>query len=287
MERRLLKDLLKVCALVQPAHRERLATSEVGRRAWPRASWRAKEHGSAPCSTAAAPGTRSTGLLTRNAPMAQLGVRMNRFHIVGHKNHGKTSLIVQLVHLLAQRGLRVGTVKHTHHRHELDVPGKDSYRHRKAGAVVSGIVSRDCSAIFLPHRTLEETGGDGKYNRLELLYGDCDLVLVEGDLKTTVPKIEVWRAALGSEPLARDDLTIDAIVSDDPLALSHIAVFPRSDLGPLVAWLLDRLNGTTAANAAPVAAGSDDSTWRPDTVRLWPGGGGRGGGARCAPGEIP
>ena len=61
---------------------------------------------------------------------------MHRLHIIGGKNHGKTTLIVELVQELTKRNLRVGTIKHTHHRHELDVPGKDSYRHRLAGAEV-------------------------------------------------------------------------------------------------------------------------------------------------------
>ncbi|MCA9266810.1 MAG: molybdopterin-guanine dinucleotide biosynthesis protein B, partial [Planctomycetales bacterium] len=67
---------------------------------------------------------------------------MKRLHLIGRKNHGKTRLIVDLVEELTSRGLRVGTIKHTHHRHELDTPGKDSYQHRTAGAAVVGILSR-------------------------------------------------------------------------------------------------------------------------------------------------
>ncbi|MEO2032331.1 MAG: molybdopterin-guanine dinucleotide biosynthesis protein B, partial [Planctomycetaceae bacterium] len=59
-----------------------------------------------------------------------------RIHIVGRKNSGKTGLIVELVSFLTDLGYCVGTIKHTHHDHELDTPGKDSYRHCAAGAKV-------------------------------------------------------------------------------------------------------------------------------------------------------
>jgi len=62
-------------------------------------------------------------------------------HIVGRKNAGKTTLVCDLIAALTQQGLRVATVKHTHHQHELDVPGKDSWRHREAGAAAVGILS--------------------------------------------------------------------------------------------------------------------------------------------------
>ena len=59
---------------------------------------------------------------------------MKRVHVIGGKNHGKTTLIMDLIRELTARGLQVGTIKHTHHKHELDIPGKDSYRHRESGA---------------------------------------------------------------------------------------------------------------------------------------------------------
>ena len=68
---------------------------------------------------------------------------MRRIHVVGRKNSGKTTLVVELVRHFTAAGLRVGTVKHTSHSHELDTPGKDSYQHRHAGAAVVGIFPRD------------------------------------------------------------------------------------------------------------------------------------------------
>jgi len=78
---------------------------------------------------------------------------MRRLHIVGRKNSGKTTFIVELVRYFTSSGLRIGTIKHTHHQHELDTPGKDSHRHREAGAQVVGILSRAMSAVFLPLST--------------------------------------------------------------------------------------------------------------------------------------
>jgi molybdopterin-guanine dinucleotide biosynthesis protein MobB len=62
---------------------------------------------------------------------------VKRLHIIGGKNHGKTMLVVELVQEFARRGIPVGTIKHTHHHHEVDVPGKDSHRHRLAGAAAA------------------------------------------------------------------------------------------------------------------------------------------------------
>ena len=102
---------------------------------------------------------------------------MKRLHIVGGKNHGKTTLIVELVQELSSRGLSVGTIKHTHHHHELDVPGKDSYRHRMAGACAVGILSPAMSAVFLP---VDQAASDeeDRYAALARIFQECRLVLV-------------------------------------------------------------------------------------------------------------
>lgn len=162
---------------------------------------------------------------------------MNRLHIIGRKNHGKTTLVVELIDQLTRRGLRVGSIKHTHHRHELDVPGKDSHRHRTAGAAVVGVLSKGLSAVYLP-----KVGTDGDadpYSALAASFAGCDLVLVEGDSKTTAPKIEVWRSAVGSPPLAVEDQQILAIVTDDATPLDAHTL-PRSDTKPLVDWVVER-----------------------------------------------
>jgi molybdopterin-guanine dinucleotide biosynthesis protein B len=161
---------------------------------------------------------------------------MHRVHIVGRKNSGKTTLVVELVTHLVSRGLRIGTIKHTHHRHELDTPGKDSFRHREAGAAAVGILSPGMSAVFLPANSTE--GDERRYREMAGMFGDCDLVVVEGDLMTEAPKIEVWRAALGVPPYATEHHSIRAVVSDDVVNLS-VPVWPRSDLAMVADRVLE------------------------------------------------
>lgn len=164
---------------------------------------------------------------------------MKRLHIIGGKNHGKTTLIVELVEEFARRGVVVGTIKHTHHHHELDVPGKDSYRHRRAGAAVVGILSPGMNAIFLPTKSSDLSDAD-RYAMFEPLFASCQLVLVEGDSQTTAPKLEVWRAALGTQPLASSDPSILAVVTNDSPAVST-QILSRLHVAQLADWILGEL----------------------------------------------
>jgi molybdopterin-guanine dinucleotide biosynthesis protein MobB len=152
---------------------------------------------------------------------------VNRIHIIGRKKSGKTTLVVDLVKALSHAGYRVATVKHTHHHHELDTPGKDSHRHREAGAVAVGILAPAMTAVFLPQDRREDAAG--RYDDLIRALGPCDLVLVEGDIQTAAPKIEVWRAATETEPLAAQDRSILAVVTDDPVQVD-VPVWARSDV---------------------------------------------------------
>ena len=145
---------------------------------------------------------------------------MRRIHIIGGKNHGKTTLVEELVAELTRRGFRVGTIKHTHHQHELDVPGKDSHRHREAGAAVVGILTHSTNAIFWTPRNDPRHPapvGDDRYTQFAAAFVDCDLVIVEGDTQTHAPKFEVWRACHGVRPMATQLPGVDAIVTDDPV----------------------------------------------------------------------
>lgn len=157
---------------------------------------------------------------------------MNRIHIVGRKNHGKTTLIVGLLHELRTRGVRVGTIKHSSHPHELDTPGKDSYRHRQAGAAPAAIVTPDSIGVFLPRPTT------AIYEVLEALYLDCELVIVEGNIDAAGTKIEVWRAAMGTPCLASERSDIAAVISDDRPPVT-IPTWPRCDVSHIVDRLLD------------------------------------------------
>ena len=158
-----------------------------------------------------------------------------RLHIVGRRNAGKTSLICDLVRNLAGRGIRVATIKHTHHHHELDTPGKDSWKHREAGAVSVGILSPHMIAAFMPsERGKSSTDG---YDRLDRMFYGSDLMLIEGDLHADGLKLEGWRPELNEPPYAATDTAIRAVISDVPVEIQQ-EVWPRSDVADLVDRIL-------------------------------------------------
>lgn len=169
---------------------------------------------------------------------------MQRIHIIGGKNHGKTTLVADLVRELTGRGMRVGTIKHTHHHHELDTPGKDSHLHRQAGASAVGILSPQLDALFLTNADPANdapVAKEARYQRLLSAMAGCDLVIVEGDTQTSAPQLEVWRAVQGTAPLCRAEASrILAVVTDDPIDV-NIPVLPRRDVPALADWILDRL----------------------------------------------
>lgn len=164
---------------------------------------------------------------------------MQRLHILGRKNHGKTTLVCELIEQLVARGWRIGSVKHTHHHHELDTPGKDSHRHRQAGARVVGILSPKMNAVFWAPDEPAVPPDASRYAALLSHMSDCDLVLVEGDSQTTGDKIEVWRAERNTPPIANDDASILAIVSDDQPPCHQLRL-PRQELASLIAWIESR-----------------------------------------------
>jgi len=156
---------------------------------------------------------------------------------VGRKNSGKTLLIEKLVQRLAADGYRVGTIKHTHHHHELDTPGKDSHRHRQAGAAVVGILSPSMSAVFRPSDARDSTNRD-RYAELAPLAADCDIVLVEGDLHAAAPKVEVWRREISESPLASEDNSILAVISDSDYDVRQ-PIWHRSNIAEIAHKLLE------------------------------------------------
>lgn len=157
-------------------------------------------------------------------------------HIVGRKNHGKTTLVVDLVREFCRRNIRVGTIKHSRHAHELDTPGKDSHRHRQAGGNPAAILTQDSIGVFL-HRD----EGDDCYQRLAPLFADCDLVLVEGDIEAGGINVEVWRQTMGTPCLAAERGDITAVVSDDQPPVT-VPVWPRNDLTRLAEQIWERAN---------------------------------------------
>lgn len=164
---------------------------------------------------------------------------MKRIHIIGGKNNGKTTLVVDLVNEFRSRGIQVGTIKHTHHHHELDTPGKDSHQHREAGAAAVGILSPAMNAVFWPNGG--NAVGDERYTRFESMFSDCRLVIVEGDTQTNAPKIEVWRAECGAQPLAEQLSNVIGLVTDDEIETSY-TVLPRIDVAAIADFIIGQLS---------------------------------------------
>ena len=134
---------------------------------------------------------------------------------VGTSGSGKTTLLEKVIAELVRRGLRVGAVKHGHHRFEIDHPGKDSYRFSAAGAAVTLISSAERLALVRRHDiapAIEEI--------LQTYFGNVDLVLIEGFKRSALPKIEVHRREHGAGLICRGavrDEKLLAVASDEPL----------------------------------------------------------------------
>ena len=135
---------------------------------------------------------------------------MKVFGFAGYSGSGKTTLIEQLIPSFAGRGLKVSVIKHAHHSFDIDQPGKDSYRHREAGA--AEVLLTSANRWVLMH---ELRGGPEPGLREQLrLISPCDLVLVEGYKFADIPKVEVHRQATGKPLLHPDDPNIVAVASD-------------------------------------------------------------------------
>jgi len=159
---------------------------------------------------------------------------MNRvIGVAGFKNAGKTTLVEKLVTELTRRGYRVSTVKHAHHSFDIDHEGRDSFRHRKAGASEVAVVSRHRWAIIHESRDDTEPSLQDILSKLE----PCDLVIVEGYKRDTHDKIEVRNLALDHPELAGDDPTIVAIAANGPLTHAPVLLFDRDDVSALASFI--------------------------------------------------
>lgn len=158
---------------------------------------------------------------------------MRIYGIVGYKNAGKTGLMERLVAEIKGRGFSVSTVKHAHHTFDVDHPGKDSYRHRNAGAHQVLLSSRTRWALMTELRDSDELALAELLTRLD----PVDLILVEGYKRDTHPKIEAHRAATDHPVIAHEDSTIRAVASDCPMDVS-VPVFDLNDTKSIADFIL-------------------------------------------------
>lgn len=158
---------------------------------------------------------------------------MRLYGVTGWKNSGKTGLMERLVSEITGRGFTVSTVKHAHHSFDVDQPGRDSHRHRLAGARQVLLSSRNRLALMTELRGADEPP-------LEVLLAQlapCDLVLIEGYKRDRHPKIEAHRAATGQPLIAPEDDTIRAVASDSAPVLDR-PVFHLDDTDAIADFVL-------------------------------------------------
>lgn len=161
---------------------------------------------------------------------------MRVYGVVGWKNAGKTGLMERLVSEITGRGLSVSTVKHAHHVFDVDQPGKDSHRHRTAGATEVLLASRKRFALM---HELREEDEPALKDLLEML-APVDLVLIEGYKRDTHAKVEAFRAETGNPLIATDDPTIKAVASDTPMELDR-PVFDLNDTVAIADFVLSEV----------------------------------------------
>jgi molybdopterin-guanine dinucleotide biosynthesis protein B len=155
--------------------------------------------------------------------------------VVGRSNTGKTTFIERLIPILNAKGLRVATIKHHLHDFESDREGKDSYRHKKAGAKIAMVVS--------PQKVAFTADTEKELPLAELVSSyvrDVDLVIVEGFKEERAPKIEIYRYSEAVTPLSRDDRDVFAVMSDRPIA-APVPVLSRDDIQPAAELILSKL----------------------------------------------
>jgi len=158
---------------------------------------------------------------------------MKIYGVVGWKNAGKTGLMERLVSEITGRGFSVSTVKHAHHTFDVDHPGKDSHRHRVAGAREVLLASANRFALMHEIRGADEPS----LTDLLVKLSPVDLVLVEGYKRDAHPKVEAHRAVTGNALIAPDDPTIRAVASDTEMALDR-PVFDLDDTAAIADFIL-------------------------------------------------
>lgn len=160
---------------------------------------------------------------------------MRVYGVIGWKNSGKTSLMERLVSEITGRGFTVSTVKHVHHTVDLDQPGKDTWRHRQAGAREVVLASADRLAILVEHR-----GPEPELPAVLARMAPVDLILVEGYKRDAHPKLEVWRAETGHPLIQPGDPLVRAVATDAALTLP-VPVLDLNDTGTVADFILQEV----------------------------------------------
>ncbi|MBI5890958.1 MAG: molybdopterin-guanine dinucleotide biosynthesis protein B [Nitrosomonadales bacterium] len=157
------------------------------------------------------------------------------FTIVGNSGSGKTTLVEKLIRELSSRGLRVATIKYANHKVVLDTPGKDSYRNKEAGAVMSMLVTSSQMQLVSDLAEEREPG-----QLAERFMGGADLVLAEGFSLSPGAKIEVVRRECGKPPRCTLEDGLIAVVTDMEEVFPKLPHFALDDIDGIVEFILQR-----------------------------------------------
>ena len=152
--------------------------------------------------------------------------------IVGRSQSGKTTLIEKLIPVLKNKGYRIGTIKHSHHIFDFDKSGKDSWRHKDAGAETVIIASPGKIAMV-------KNDHQGTLDSLVDYFDDLDLVITEGYKGALKPKIEVVRAARHGDALLKKDDNLIAVVTDADLDID-LPLFGLEDIDNLADFIAEK-----------------------------------------------
>ena len=162
---------------------------------------------------------------------------MKIFGITGNKNTGKTHLIERVIAEIISRGLSVSTVKHAHHDTDIDSPGRDSYRHRTAGAKQVALSTKNRLAIMTEIHNSIEISLQDIINAMD----PVDIVLIEGYKNSGHPKIETYRSISKQPLLAMTNNTIKAVGSDIPLNDIKLQVFDLNNTVEITNFILKKV----------------------------------------------
>jgi molybdopterin-guanine dinucleotide biosynthesis protein B len=155
--------------------------------------------------------------------------------IVGNSGSGKTTFLEKLIPVLTGRGLKVGSIKHDVHGFELDKPGKDSWRHKHAGASTTVISS--------PYQIgmVKDVEYDHQPDELFPLFNGMDIILTEGYKRSNMPKLEIFRLEITTEPLCKNDEKLLALISDSAIDIG-VPVFSTGDIQKVADFLIQNFN---------------------------------------------
>jgi len=171
---------------------------------------------------------------------------MKTFGLMGWSGSGKTTLMVKLLGAFIGRGFKVSTMKHTHHKFDMDTPGKDSHEHRLGGATEVMVTSSTRWALLHELRDEAEPDIDDLIARMATV----DLLLIEGFKSYPHMKLEVHRPSLGKPLLCGDDASVVAVASDAPLDGLGVPVFDLDDVPAIADFIITQCGLEKADGAA-------------------------------------